>query len=108
MPEQASPPCSIRHPGLLSQPPSPPPPLFMRLAANTLQGTSAYLSCDHMLPQPSAQGQPALLPALSCQKDAGCCAGQLQGTPCIGQCLLSGPEEARTCLFCPLTGIASP
>lgn len=74
----------------------PPSSVFMKVAANTFQRTSAHLSCDRMLPQPSARGQPALLPALSLPEGcrllrraaAGPRAHSPPGTLCTGQCLL--------------------
>lgn len=53
------------------------PPLFIiyEIMSNFLRRSSTHLSCEHMLFQPSAHGS---LPCV-CQKDAGCCAGPLQG-----------------------------
>lgn len=79
---------------------------------STLQRTSARLSCDHMLPQPSACSQPALPPEFSLPEGCGllrrAAAGGTAHTDCPGSpTLCSGLEGTRTCLFCPLTKIAS-
>ena len=84
-----------------------------RWLPNTLQRTSAHLSCDHMLPSPSAHGQSTPLPELSLPE--GCrllCCTTAGGTANTdhpdGLALFSGLGGARTCLSCPLTKIASP
>lgn len=83
------------------------PPLFIiyEIMSNFLRRSSTHLSCEHMLFQPSAHGS---LPCV-CQKDAGCCAGPLQGhtDQPTALALRSGLGGAGTCLFCPLTQIAS-
>lgn len=86
----------------------PPSSLFMKVAANTLRRTSAHLSCDCMLPQPSARGQPALLPALSLPEGrwllqsaaSGPRAHSPPGAPCTGSAC-SGPRKAQTLLVLP-------
>lgn len=94
------------------------PPLFIiyKIKLNTLQRTSPRLSCDHVLPQPSAHGQPASRPVLSLPGGAGHCAVQLREDhaprppwhPCVVQGPCSGLEGAATCLFCSFAKIASP
>ena len=84
----------------------PPSPLFMKVAANSLRRTSARLSCDHMLPQPSAQGQPALLPALSLPATCWllhCMQGHLSLDPAC-----SGPRRTQNVFVLPLIRITSP
>lgn len=99
-----------RRTGLQSMPPRPPPRAsFTDAFPIQLQRKSAHLSCDHMLPQPSAHGQAVGFLSSACQKDAGGYTVLLQGwgggntrhTDHPGSLALSsGLEAIGICLFC--------